>query len=267
MLFFYKLCDFNTKTVYMKYISIALLAFLVFSCKNEADTKSLSADDIVNKSIAVSGGKHFESSMIKFIFRDKSYVAKRLKGETSMVRMFMDKSDTITDFLSNSEYKRLVGQVYTKVADSMVKKYSASVNSVHYFSVLPYGLNDNSVNKTLLEDEQIKGVDYYKVKVTFNEEGGGEDYEDVFVYWIDKQLFKLNYLAYSYSENDGVGMRFREAYNERYVNDLRFVDYNNYKAEDTSIQLLDLGKVFDNNQLQLLSKIELENVNVDLIDN
>ncbi len=265
MLFFYKLCDFNTKTVYMKYISIALLAFLVFSCKNEADTKSLSADDIVNKSIAVSGGKHFESSMIKFIFRDKSYVAKRLKGETSMVRMFMDKSDTITDFLSNSEYKRLVGQVYTKVADSMVKKYSASVNSVHYFSV--FGLNDNSVNKTLLEDEQIKGVDYYKVKVTFNEEGGGEDYEDVFVYWIDKQLFKLNYLAYSYSENDGVGMRFREAYNERYVNDLRFVDYNNYKAEDTSIQLLDLGKVFDNNQLQLLSKIELENVNVDLIDN
>ena len=251
----------------MKYISIALLAFLLLSCKNEADTKSLSAADIVNKSIAVSGGKHFESSMIKFIFRDKSYVAKRLKGETAMVRMFMDKSDTITDFLSNSEYKRLVGQVYAKVADSMVKKYSASVNSVHYFSVLPYGLNDNSVNKTLLEDEQIKGVDYYKVKVTFNEDGGGEDYEDVFVYWIDKQLFKLDYLAYSYSENDEVGMRFREAYNERYVSGLRFVDYNNYKSEDTSSQLLDLGKAFKNNQLQLLSKIELENVIVNLIDN
>ena len=61
-------------------------------------------------------------------------------------------------------------------------------------------------------------------------------------------------------------MRFREAYNERYVNGLRFVDYNNFKSEDVSIQLFDLGKIFENNQLKLLSKIELENINVDLID-
>ena len=61
-------------------------------------------------------------------------------------------------------------------------------------------------------------------------------------------------------------MRFREAYNERYINDLRFVDYNNYKAVDASTKLLDLGKAFDANQLKLLSKIELENVEVNLID-
>jgi hypothetical protein len=205
--------------------------------------------------------------MIKFIFRDRSYVAKRLNGQTSMVRMFIDKSDTITDFLSNSEYKRLVGQDYVKVADSMVKKYTASVNSVHYFSVLPYGLNDEAVNKTVLEEENIKSKDYYKIKVTFNEDSGGEDYEDVFLYWIDKKSFKVDYVAYSYSETEGNGMRFRAAYNERYVNGIRFVDYNNYKAEDGSIQLLDLGKAFENNELELLSKIELENVNVDLIDN
>jgi hypothetical protein len=251
----------------MKYISIALFAFLVFSCKKEVSTKSLSASAIINKSIEVSGGESFESSMIKFIFRDRSYVAKRLNGQTSMVRMFIDKSDTITDFLSNSEYKRLVGQDYVKVADSMVKKYTASVNSVHYFSVLPYGLNDEAVNKTVLEEENIKSKDYYKIKVTFNEDSGGEDYEDVFLYWIDKKSFKVDYVAYSYSETEGNGMRFRAAYNERYVNGIRFVDYNNYKAEDGSIQLLDLGKAFENNELELLSKIELENVNVDLIDN
>ena len=62
-------------------------------------------------------------------------------------------------------------------------------------------------------------------------------------------------------------MRFREAYNERYVNSLRFVDYNNYKAEGTKIKLTELGKAFENNQLKLLSKIELENVKVNLIDN
>ncbi len=251
----------------MKYIYLLLIALLFLTCKNETETKVFSAATIVNKSIEISGGASFESSMIKFIFRDRSYVAKRQNGQTSMVRMFIDKNDTITDFLSNSEYKRLVGQDYVKVADSMVKKYTASVNSVHYFSVLPYGLNDKAVNKTLLEEEKIKSKGYYKIKVTFNEEGGGEDYEDMFVYWIDKQSFKICYIAYSYNEDDGIGMRFRAAYNERYVNGIRFVDYNNYKAEDGSIQLLDLGKAFENNELELLSKIELENVNVDLIDN
>ena len=82
-----------------------------------------------------------------------------------------------------------------------------------------------------------------------------------------KTSFKVDYLAYSYNEDDGVGMRFREAYNERFVNSLRFVDYNNYKTEDTSIPLESLGKAFEANQLKLLSKIELKNVTVKLIDN
>ena len=86
------------------------------------------------------------------------------------------------------------------------------------------------------------------------------------MYWIDKETFKLNYLAYSYNEDDGLGIRFREAYNERYVNGIRFVDYNNYKTDDVSVKLLDLAKVFGDNQLELVSKIELDNVIVDLID-
>lgn len=251
----------------MKNISIVLLAFLVFSCKNNSDTKSLTASDIVNKSIEIAGGKRFESSLIKFIFRDRSYVAKRLKGETSMVRMFIENNDTITDFLSNMDYKRLVGNDYVKVSDSMAKLYTASVNSVHYFSVLPYGLNDAAVTKSLIGKEQIGNKNYYKIKVTFDEEGGGEDYEDVFIYWIDEDSFKATYIAYSYNEDEGVGMRFREAYNERYISGIRFVDYNNYKAEDSLIELIDLAKTFENKQLKLLSKIELEGIDVELIDN
>ena len=149
----------------------------------------------------------------------------------------------------------------------MAIKYSASVNSVHYFSVLPYGLNDKAVNKKLIGEERIKGKDYYKIEVTFSQKGGGEDFEDVFIYWINKASFKPDYLAYSYNEDDGKGMRFREAYNERYVNDLRFVDYNNYKSEDKKFYLIDLAKAFNNNSLKLLSKIELQNVEVDLINN
>jgi len=57
-------------------------------------------------------------------------------------------------------------------------------------------------------------------------------------------------------------MRFREAYNERYVKGIRFVDYNNYKPYNNNEKLLDLDRLFENNELKLLSKIETEKVEV-----
>lgn len=254
------------KYLNMKYYLIILLPILLFNCKNETKPIALTADDIVNKSIGVSGGDKFSNSVIRFDFRDKYYVARRDEGDFSLIRMFADGKDSIFDLLSNNGFERQIGNKPIGLIDSMKTKYIASVNSVHYFSVLPYGLNDKAVNKALLTEEQIKDKTYYKIKVTFDEEGGGEDFEDVFVYWVDKELYKVDYIAYSYNEDDGVGMRFREAYNERYVNGIRFVDYNNYKAENKTIKLFDLGKAFENNQLKLLSKIELENVEVDLIN-
>ncbi|WP_299368478.1 DUF6503 family protein [Winogradskyella sp.] len=250
----------------MKHIYVILLVFLVFGCKQETKTEKLSAQDIVNKSIETSGGKTFENSVIRFDFRDKYYVARRNKGNFSLIRIFSNDKDSVFDLLTNNSFERFVNGNRTILEDSIANNYYASVNSVHYFSVLPYGLNDQAVNKTLVGEEQIKNKDYYKVQVTFNEEGGGEDFEDVFIYWIDKETFKLDYLAYSYNEDDGKGMRFRVAYNERYVDGLRFVDYYNYKPEDDNLKLRDMGKAFDNNQLKLLSKIELRNVEVELID-
>ncbi len=104
----------------------------------------------------------------------------------------------------------------------MAVKYTGSVNSVHYCSVLPYGLNDAAVQKKLLEETSINQKPYYKVQISFAEDGGGEDFDDVFIYWIDKKTFKVDYLAYSFHENDG-GMRFREATNERFVNGIRLL--------------------------------------------
>jgi len=251
----------------MKYLSIILILIIVLSCKSETEVGGLSADAIISKSIEVSGGELYNTSDIIFDFRNIKYRAQRNNLDFSLGRVIVKEDDSIFDLLGNDGFERFINEKPIKLEDSMVKKYTASVNSVHYFSVLPYGLNDKSVNKTLLGEEKIKTKDYSKIKVTFNQDGGGEDYEDVFVYWINKASFKVEYLAYSYSEDDGTGMRFREAYNERYVNGLRFVDYNNYKAEDASIPLIDLGKAFEKNQLNLLSKIELENIKVDLIDN
>ena len=252
----------------MKYILVLVVSLSLVACKENtksSNVEDLTANEIVDKSIEVSGGSKFDKSIISFDFRDMFYSAKRNNGKFQLKRKFTKDNDTIVDILSNNGFERLVNENITAVEDSMVPRYSASVNSVHYFSVLPYGLNDKAVNKSLLGDETIKHKRYYKIKVTFSEDGGGEDFDDVFVYWVNQKTFKVDYLAYSYKEDSGIGMRFREAYNERFIDDLRFVDYNNFKSEDKLIQLEYLAKAFEQDQLELLSKIELENVKVDIL--
>tara|TARA_R110002049_G_scaffold174462_5_gene341670 strand:+ start:9919 stop:10485 length:567 start_codon:yes stop_codon:yes gene_type:complete len=177
-----------------KIFLLFLLALLLFNCKKELQD----ADAIVRKSIEVSGGELLKNSIIGFEFRDRRYSASRYKGEFSLSRLTLNASDSIFDILANNGFDRFVNGKRIILEDSMATKYSASVNSVHYFSVLPYGLNDRAVKRTYLGKTQIKGKDYYKIKVTFNENGGGEDFEDVFIYWINAETFKADYLAYSY---------------------------------------------------------------------
>lgn len=244
----------------MKHIVLIFVTtFFLLGCKKQ---KVASAQDIVDKSIEVSGGAIIKNATITFDFRDIHYTAMRKSGVFKLERKFKDSTNTIQDILSNNGFERIINGKTAEVIDSMVTKYSASVNSVHYFSVLPYGLNDAAVNKEYIEEVNLKGKQYHKIKITFNQDGGGEDFEDVFVYWINSKTFKVEYIAYSYEEVDGTGLRFRAAYNERYVNGVRFVDYNNYKPAKSSVLVENLDDLFEKNQLQLLSKIELENITV-----
>jgi Family of unknown function (DUF6503) len=107
----------------------------------------------------------------------------------------------------------------------------------------------------------IKGEPYFKIGVKFAKEGGGQDFEDEFVYWIHKENYTMDYVGYSYT-TDGGGIRFREAYNAREVNGIRFVDYNNYKPSLLEADLTDLDELFEKGELILLSKIETESVGV-----
>lgn len=244
---------------------------LLISCETEFQD----ADTIVRKSIEVSGGDMISSSKIEFDFRDKHYRAFRNKGHfvferqfKDLTKLYFDSITQITDAINNKGFQRFVNGFPMAIIDTMVTKYSASVNSVHYFSVLPYGLNDKAVKRTYLGKIKLSGKDYYKTKVTFNQEGGGEDFEDVFIYWINTETFKVDYLAYSSKEkNNTLALRFREAYNERYIEGIRFVDYNNYKPKASNAVLETLDMKFENGELQLLSKIELENILVSINTN
>jgi hypothetical protein len=130
--------------------------------------------------------------------------------------------------------------------------------------VLPFGLNDKAVQKKLLASSTINEKEYYKVEITFSEDGGGEDFEDVFIYWIGKDDFLIDYLAYSYHTNGG-GKRFRVLKEQCVKNGIRFVDYYNYKPLEESIKLIDIDKAFENNQLKKVSEIVLKDIEVQIL--
>ena len=192
------------------YYYIPCFVALIFGCSlAEEDAQS-----IVDKSIVAHGGDLFENSVIEFDFRGRHYILERDNGAFKYHRIFEDSLGTFHDIYSNDDFKRSVNDKEKNVPEEWKKRYSSSVNSVAYFAILPFGLNDLAANKSLIGEEEIKGNLYYKVKVTFSQEGGGEDFQDVFVYWIDKNTFRMDYFAYYYI-NDGPGIRFREAVNSR----------------------------------------------------
>lgn len=252
----------QNKQKFMKYFYLFTVLFLV-SCTSPK--KELTAQQIIDKTILYSGADKVANSEITFNFRDKKYWAYRNDGEFRLGNQFTERSENYTDIVSNNGFQRLFNGKDMKAPDSLAIKFSNAVNSVHYFSVLPYGLNDKAVKKRLLPSSTVKNKEYYKVEITFKEDGGGEDFEDVFIYWIGKNDFLIDYLAYSYHTNGG-GKRFRVLKEQCSKNGIRFVDYHNYKPKNNKVNLIDLDKAFENNQLKKISEIVLEDIEVKILN-
>ena len=240
----------------MKYLYLITLSLLIISCES---TKQ--PEEIIDASIIDAGGNELNNTEIEFLFRDIEYGAKHQDGQYEYVRLFKnDSSELIRDVLTNNGFYREINGEKVEVVDSMATKYSNSINSVIYFALLPIKLDAPAVNPKMLGQVEIKEKKYHKIQITFDKQGGGSDYQDVFIYWFNTETNKVDYLAYSY-ETDGGGMRFREAYNERYVNGIRFVDYINYKPK-SEIDLSSIDQAFLSGQLDTLSKIEAESIKV-----
>ncbi|KAB5491898.1 MULTISPECIES: DUF6503 family protein [Flagellimonas] len=244
----------------MQRIFLLLFVLLSIACK-ETSKEELTAQEIVDKSIAASGGVLYNDHGTSFIFRDKEYVSRNENGKRVFKRISRLDSVTITDVKKDTGFERYMNDSLVAVPDSMAVKYANSINSVHYFVRLPFGLNDAAVNKELLGKESVGGKEYYKIKVTFDQQGGGDDFEDTYLYWFDTESFKPDYLAYDFHV-DGGGQRFRKAYNERYVDSIRFVDYENYKPKTKDSDILEIAKLYDKGELELLSKIEIMDIKV-----
>ncbi len=235
------------------------LSVWFMSCGKEAPPVA----DLIDQTVAAHGGDHYQQTRVSFRLRDKFYNARISGSSFSYARSFNDPADgsAISDILTPQGMVRYRNVKQIRVADSMAVKYSESINSVIYFALLPKPLKDPAVQASYLDEREIDGKPYHAIQVTFAEEGGGTDFEDVYVYWINQETNRIDYLAYSFKVNGG-GLRFRKAYNRQEVGGITFQDYVNYKADPNEWEVQNLDEAFEDDKLEELSRIQLTEIQV-----
>lgn len=236
---------------------LLLLASAFASCDRRTE-----AEKIVDSAIEVHGGAAFERSKIDFDFRKIHYSIYKTPTAYEYVREFTDSTGLVRDVLNNAGFVRTVNGVkIDTLTEERVGAFSRSVNSVVYFAFLPYGLNDPAAIKTYLGQTKLGEKEYHLVKVTFQPEGGGEHFEDEFLYWFGKADYQLDYMAYSY-HTDGGGVRMREVIGVEEVDGIRFQNYLNLKPADKNTPVEKMQDLYISGNLEKLSEIVLENIRV-----
>src|SRR5690554_4294124 len=209
---------------------------------------------IIDHAIEAHGGTAYESAKISFDFREIHYNIMKTPSRYEYSREFRDSLGNVLDVLNNDGFSRFIDGKETDLSEERVGAYTRSVNSVAYFALLPYGLNDPAVQKEWIKTSLMEGQDYDVIKVSFTEEGGGEDFDDEFLYWINKVTKQMDFFAYTY-HTDGGGIRFRKAINKRRVKGILFQDYLNFKPVDERLPLAELESYFLEKKLELFTKI------------
>lgn len=253
-----------------KIVLPALLLFTLAACTSgtsestSEQSNAEKAQEVVNESIAYHGLNVLDNAEFSMTFRGIDYTYKNEKGRYEYTRTQTDSTGAIVkDVLNNMGFGRYIDGKEAELTDERTGAYTRSVNSVIYFFRLPYGLNDEAVNKEYLGETEIKGKTYHEVKVTFDQEGGGEDFDDVFLYWFDTEDYSMDYMAYLY-HTDGGGMRFREAINQRVVDMIHVQDYINMRPENENIDIMTIDELYEEGKLRVLSEIINEDIKISL---
>lgn len=235
---------------------LAIAVVLLGACSPQK-----TAQEIIDESLKKSGIEQLKSAELSFEFRGNQFKAIRKNGAFNLQRTSQNSGNTILDRLSNEGFVRTVNDSLVTLTEKKSNSLANAVNSVHYFSVLPLGLNDAAVHKKLLGEEEIKGTSYYKVAVSFSEEGGGDDFDDQFLYWFDTESYQLKYLAYAYHTNGG-GMRFRAVKSVTDTEGIQLANYDNYKPMNKEQRFDMLAEAFEAGTLEKVSEIILERIEI-----
>jgi len=197
------------------------------------------------------------ANSFEFDFRGKSYSFTQNEKHAVYQLKFNQNDSLFIDKLDQGKFIRFVNGTEIDLNAKQVDQYSNALNSVMYFTLLPFKLKDPSVIMAFKGKTSIKNNTYHIVRVTFSADGG-KDHEDEFYYWFNSENHRMEYFAYNYKVNEG-GVRFRVAKNPREISGVLFYDYENYEAElGTTMEKLPL--LYEKDELTLLSEIKNENI-------
>ncbi|THH41585.1 DUF6503 family protein [Neolewinella litorea] len=246
---------------------LAWLLLLIFcTCDRAPGSKEYApadAKDVLERAVEAHGMSGFDSTQISFTFRERKYGIQTDRGRFTYTRSFTDSlGNAVRDVLTNEGLERFRNDSLLQLTAKDSTAYAASVNSVRYFFMLPYGLYDPAVNIELLETVTLEGKLYDRVRVTFDAEGGGTDHDDVYHYFFNRDTGELDYLAYTFEADDG-GIRFRKAINKRKVGGVLVQDYINYGLDGDDRDIDAIGARFAAGELPELSVIENTAVRID----
>lgn len=220
------------------------------------------AEEAVRLAIQAHGGERFDRAEIEFVFRGARFLVQTRDGRFHYERRYQGPGGAqVREWMDNEGTGREIDGERRVLSEQERSRVETAVNSVVYFGFLPYRLLDPATHHRYLGTAQVRGEPYHKVEVTFEQEGGGTDWEDRFVYWFHQDDLTLDYLAYRYYR-DGGGTRFRRAVNRRSVDGLLIQDYENFTAARELDDIAEYDRLLEEEGLQLLSRVELEEVEV-----
>ena len=245
-------------------------AFLLLSaCQPSGDEGAdpPSAPAVVDSAIAAHGGDVLDRAVVSFYFRGDQYRLRHDEGRFHYRRTYTDSLErTVTEGLTNDGVYRVVEGDTVSLSDEERGTVKTTVNSVSYFALLPYPLQDPAVQPDYRGRDTLDGVPYHRIQVTFQQEDGGQDWQDVFTYWFHTDTYAMDYLSYAFGLAPGdtdTGTRFREAYNVRRINGVRVADYMNYTSDTLATDRMHLyPSLWATDALDLVSRVEIDSVQV-----
>ena len=172
---------------------------------------------------------------------------------------------SVVEGLTNDGPYRVVDGDTMSLGPDGRAEVETAVNSVAYFARLPAPLDDSAVQATHRGRDTIDGTPYHRIEVTFQQEDGGRDWQDIFLYWFHADTYAMNYFAYAYGlgPDEETGTRFRAADNIRRRGGVRIADYDNYTADTLSPnQMHRYPDLLARDALRYVSRVALDSVEV-----
>lgn len=237
-----------------------LILLLSFCCTKCSVSTQNSAAKWIEKTNIAHGTTNLKGHNLRFTFREYQYGLTQKKHQKLYSRTRFIGSDTLTDTLLNgSDFGRWVNDKPIRLPDSLKQRYAESINSVLYFIQIPRVLKDAAVQSSFVGEENIQGEPYIRLKVTFQQDGGGVDYQDEYRYWIHQKTHLIDFLAYRFYSGKG-GTRFRKVSHRERVNGMVFQDYENFSSPTPFSPLDSIASLYTKGKLKKVSDIQQKEI-------